>query len=592
MAVASDADGTPPPLAGGDLGPSFREDGLGAGLDMHAAAQVTAATDLAFTEDVRNATALTSLDFCAVNVADSTVSGLEANLDATASALPSSTGASVTVLETALPTTARAAGLEFRGTYGVVTEKPGVRNGYKSVSAVASKLPPLTVTKALPASALDLSLEDDESGSCCLAKAGHGQHAVAWQRTRLEQASLPPSPLSAGASRSRDAQPPPHTLPVDDALLAPGESADGSRLVLSERAVREMAFVDMLPTREFWMDEYGRVLFDSAFTGHGVPLALQSELVDLAESAESWKAWRQRRVDVSLLRAQLIEHGVAAAGHRQTLNTSGPIPGSERHSSPACTGGQSRRRSQEKEVKEGLETPGGLGEDGSAAVTGIADQYRCACEDAGVPESPIAYHALCTLDGGGDAFPKDFSGRAYLGNRGAQVLFASMLAVADAAMAAVGADADQSTTDPSLSKLRELHLAGQGIGNEAALLLATLLPRCPQLCELDLCRNHISEKGAYRLLQQVAAHPRLVDVRIDENPAPSWVRVRLKELLEARRIANSGGPLTAKKQPLSPKKRHGRHGSAFLGSSPASPIRPISPANPLPTLPHQTSPIH
>jgi len=85
-----------------------------------------------------------------------------------------------------------------------------------------------------------------------------------------------------------------------------------------------------------------------------------------------------------------------------------------------------------------------------------------------------------------------------------------------------------------LTDLKRLELPGQGIAYEAVTALADILPQLPSLMLLDLSRNKITEKGALRLLQAIESHPALKDVKLDGNPVPSWIRVRLANMLSVR----------------------------------------------------------
>merc|ERR1712093_963191 len=82
-----------------------------------------------------------------------------------------------------------------------------------------------------------------------------------------------------------------------------------------------------------------------------------------------------------------------------------------------------------------------------------------------------------------------------------------------------------------LQDIEELDLAGHGVGNEAAEALADLLQYLPNLQGLNLARNSVSERGMHLLLPQIERHPTLVRVSVELNPVPSFLRVKLKEIL-------------------------------------------------------------
>lgn len=288
---------------------------------------------------------------------------------------------------------------------------------------------------------------------------------------------------------------------------------EDDRITLSERAERETRFIKVLPNREVSLDEDGKASFEGAPVAaearyHAV---VEGELGELAERQEVWSSWRQVREDLELVRSELIKRGVnldAPADH---------LSNHQAYERPPTPDWLARRRWGEE---EGLEE-----EKGVDAHT----QYRRICLALGLPPSPTACEALHVIDKGTAALPQALSGRAYLGNRGAQALFL--------ALAASGADDERPDRDGvggALAELRSLDFSGQGVGNEAAAALAALLPFCRNLGELTLSRNHISESGAKALFRAIEAHPALHTVSLDTNPVSSRIRVRLRQLLAAR----------------------------------------------------------
>merc|ERR1711879_851698 len=99
----------------------------------------------------------------------------------------------------------------------------------------------------------------------------------------------------------------------------------------------------------------------------------------------------------------------------------------------------------------------------------------------------------------------------------------------------MGVGDDSNDVVSELRDLRTLDLHGQGIGNEGAAAMAHFLSRCPRLRVMNLSKNHISETGLQKLMEEVKVHPSLDIPNIDMNPVPSWQRLRLKQLLEYRR---------------------------------------------------------
>jgi hypothetical protein len=97
----------------------------------------------------------------------------------------------------------------------------------------------------------------------------------------------------------------------------------------------------------------------------------------------------------------------------------------------------------------------------------------------------------------------------YLGNRGALALIEALPAVRDTC--------------------KSIDLSGNGLGNEAAKLLADVLPECPYVTSVNLSENNISNLGAQALLNAFKAHPALVQLQLDLNPVPSYLRVKLRQ---------------------------------------------------------------
>merc|ERR1712176_1470706 len=177
------------------------------------------------------------------------------------------------------------------------------------------------------------------------------------------------------------------------------------------------------------------------------------------------------------------------------------------------------RRQKQKKPDADAEDEGaaeGAGGEGNA----LDERYSSICTELGLAASPAACRALRVLGNGAEALPQDFAGRSYLGNRGAEALFLALISENGAPAS------DEKQQSGPLLDLRSLDLAGQGLGNEAARALATFLPRCPKLGDLNLARNHISETGAQSLVQEVALHPGILKVTLEGNPVPSHIRVR------------------------------------------------------------------
>merc|ERR1719326_2727113 len=155
----------------------------------------------------------------------------------------------------------------------------------------------------------------------------------------------------------------------------------------------------------------------------------------------------------------------------------------------------------------------------------VDDRYLNACAVLGLQSKPVVLKALRTVEQGAQSLPVTVTHGSYLGNRGGQALFLALAADSED----IGVDMGE------LRELRNLDLQGQGLGNEAAIALASLLARCPRLRSVNLARNHISETGAMKLMYEIQTHPSLDMLNLDQNPVPSWIRVRLKEMLATRK---------------------------------------------------------
>jgi hypothetical protein len=108
----------------------------------------------------------------------------------------------------------------------------------------------------------------------------------------------------------------------------------------------------------------------------------------------------------------------------------------------------------------------------------------------------------------------------YLGNRGALALIEALPAVRDTC--------------------KSIDLSGNGLGNEAAKLLADVLPDLPFVTSVNLSENNISNLGAQALLNAFKAHPALVQLQLDLNPVPSYLRVKLlQEAIRKRELAHA-----------------------------------------------------
>eukprot|EP00747_Dinoflagellata_sp_TGD_P029159 gnl/TRDRNA2_/TRDRNA2_133736_c0_seq1.p1 gnl/TRDRNA2_/TRDRNA2_133736_c0~~gnl/TRDRNA2_/TRDRNA2_133736_c0_seq1.p1 ORF type:complete len:443 (+),score=71.41 gnl/TRDRNA2_/TRDRNA2_133736_c0_seq1:70-1398(+) len=357
----------------------------------------------------------------------------------------------------------------------------------------------------------------------------------------------PVSPLAGPNSQRNSRSPAMHGFAADKRPTSPRPSSGSicrkpEELFMADRAVRETNLLTVLPTRELLLDDDGRVeLDDSAL----LPATAYNQVVHddqentegsndpaiIAAEYEEWLMARQRKADLAKIRGELREAALLGkvAGGLDSLHAGhhahGPEhlqhlpPGSEPPPTPIC------RRTNTRKGASGQD--GATDESGDGATelrtSNAGDRYRSACQTLGLPASPLVYRTLRELDAGGEFALEDLAGRAYIGDRGAQALFVTLLEEDNDSIEGFG-----------LRELRKLDFAGHGIGNGAAIALASLLPRCPGLRELNLSRNQISETGAQRLLQEVAVHPNLVRVSLEQNPAPSWIRVRMKQILEFR----------------------------------------------------------
>lgn len=219
-------------------------------------------------------------------------------------------------------------------------------------------------------------------------------------------------------------------------------------------------------------------------------------------------------------------------GPRNSLCLDELPPGSEPPPSP--------HRKRQQVVAEGQN------EDSVQGPQSTNERYENACKLVGCQSKPEVLKLLRTIEDGVQSMPTSFSHGSYLGNRGGQALFLALAANTE----------DIGDDSGPLQKLRSLDLQGQGLGNEAAVALSSLLSRCPHLRSVNLCRNHISETGAQKLLEEIRRHPSLDMLSLDQNPVPSWLRVRLKEALATRT------------DDLSSKWKPGGQGSPLVSSSP------------------------
>jgi hypothetical protein len=340
------------------------------------------------------------------------------------------------------------------------------------------------------------------------------------------------------------------------------DRADTWELVLSERARWETDLQQMLQTREFTINNMGHVEIDeriqdghnarSASSSYGEPSiedmvadkpgegAVFIDRKDDAAYFEAWKEWKQRQVNLQQIRSELQEqakHGNIAASRivlvtaaslgkcdpssgnvdssdvaGTSISTVEPLPsGSEPPPTPAA-----------RHMKK-MPVVAKKKEDGVRGRPPVDERYLNACTTLGLHSKQEVLKALRAVEEGEQSLSMEFRHKAYLGNRGGQAMFLALVSDSEDA----GADAVE------LQGLCSLELQGQGLGNEAAIALASLLPRCPSLQSVNLARNHISETGVQTLLHVVQSHPSLESFNVEENPVPSWLRVRLKEVLSA-----------------------------------------------------------
>lgn len=401
--------------------------------------------------------------------------------------------------------------------------------------------------------ALDLSAEDDDEDGMLFgalpAPSAQGAPRNAIPALRLTPAAPRNSQPGATSQQANEELSEPQSR-----ASSPRKICDDMALAFSERAVLETRLLEALPFRELTLSENGKVEIDGPYEmqekNHSILDELwhielvQSELQEaphLEQGAahmevrtmlfEAWCEWSQRSKDLHAVREELREQAllghisanlmglVAAAGGVVTatsnvslgvgvgVGTSQEPLGSEPPPTPVV---QRRRRQREL--------------DAGASGLPVDQRYQHACTFVGLHAKPMVVHALRQLEGGQQSLPHNFSMQAYLGNRGAQAL-----------LLALAADMEEEKELHDLNELRTLNLAGHGIGNEAADALCKLMPRCPRLQAVDLSRNHISEAGAHRLLEEVMAHPCIASVKLDQNPVPSWLRLRLKQVVSTRK---------------------------------------------------------
>merc|ERR1719330_649097 len=187
------------------------------------------------------------------------------------------------------------------------------------------------------------------------------------------------------------------------------------------------------------------------------------------------------------------------------------------------------------EIRRRTHTDDGLfvGEDASRAYN-ASGRYRAICRKMNMPTKPLVCKALQALDAHGEALPPEFSTQCYLGNREARAFFLALGYCPWLDDARVSEGREQ-VGNKLLESLLRLDLAGQGIADEAAAALAELLPRCRRLLVLDIRWNQISARGAFQLVRTIENHQSVREVRLDGNPTPSWLRVRMAKFLERRR---------------------------------------------------------
>jgi len=294
---------------------------------------------------------------------------------------------------------------------------------------------------------------------------------------------------------------------------------DTSRLVLSERAAWETKMIRALDAEDITFDQDGIVDSDDHETlGELVRLrrVADVEMAEVAESVDAWRAWRNERTEIALLRTQLIEAGIQSntvASDKISTRTK-----FKRGRAPPSPVMRFVRRSVNNDKPR---------IDGEVFMK-TDERYDDMCHDLGLATSAQGHQTFQLLKMGSAALQTNLANRAYLGNRGAQAVFLALVSMSSRGPQ----EADQC----DLQELRALDFSGQGLGNEAASALAALLPHCMKLGDLNLSRNRISETGAAKLLQVIQIHPHLVSVCLDSNPVPSWIRVRLKEILHERQV--------------------------------------------------------
>lgn len=304
-------------------------------------------------------------------------------------------------------------------------------------------------------------------------------------RIKGSRLKLRPNSAQNTCKLPKVAEPSPEELPVLN---------DDPSMTFSERAVREGMLASMI-AGAFWINEQGQLEMEDSVVRACV--GLEDLETESAAALQEYCQEEQRRLaDLACVRSQLREAALlgrmaAACITRQEGESFSAV--TEHASEPPPSPAPWQRQQQQQQVhREGPE-----------------ERYRAACASLGVK----CQEELCeALRRGGRSFR--LQKHQYLGNRGAQALLPGL---------------------SELQELRHLDLAGQGLGNEAAVCLAQQLPG--QLRELDLSRNQISEKGAQQLLAHIRHHPTLVRVSLDENPTPSWVRVKLRGILAERESA-------------------------------------------------------
>lgn len=368
------------------------------------------------------------------------------------------------------------------------------------------------------------------------------------------------------------------------------EDVDLFHLVLLERARRETDLIEALPNREFTINESGKIELDEREQDGALARAARLDLpqdidfeflssecfekvsktntinsasklgryCDLIlsplveeeseddfgsehegedKAVSTWKDWRQREVHLQFIKHELREQ--AKAG--QFPANQRPVPPVLHDAAPTSPGGTSRGSAtgaagHDAEVF-GTEPPPSpfiprrkiiLPEDEEGVTTtstnAVYDRYINACNVVGCQAKPQVLKLMRALEDGATSMPIAWSHTAYLGNRGGQALFLALAANCD----------DIGIETGPLKGLRMLDLQGQGLGNEAACALASLLPRCPQLRGLNLARNQISETGAQKLMDEIQVHSSMELLNLDQNPVPSWLRVKMKELMASR----------------------------------------------------------